>query len=272
MKVNPRLLAATVATATVVSVPAAMPAAAAAKPVITMSGSTSVYPLAVRLIKTYLRQKHNVGFRISQGGSDIGVSDVARGRVSIGDSSRDPKPGDPGGLVFTPIAKDGICLITNNANRLSSLSQAGVQALFSGRVRSWSQVPGASIGGTIDLQVRTAASGTQDAFQKIFLGSATVSRTAAQKASNGLVQQAVQRDRRAIGYVSLAFTAGTHPVAYKGVACNLRNAKSGQYGGVRTFYMVTRGRPRGATRDFIRWIRGNSAAKRVTATEWVPLS
>ncbi len=48
-----------------------------------------------------------------------------------------------------------------------------------------------------------------------------------------------------IGYVSLFFTNGVHTIPYKGVACNLRNAKSGQYGGVRNFYMVTRGAPDG---------------------------
>lgn len=272
MKPPSRLLVAAAATASVAAVPAAMPAAAAAKPIITLSGSTSVYPLAVKLIKTYLRQGHKVGFRIAQGGSDVGVGDVSRSRVSIGNSSRDPKPGDPGGLVFNPIAKDAICLITNPANRLPSLSQAGVQALFSGKERSWSQVTGATVSGTVGLNVRTAASGTQDAFQKIFQNPATISSTAAARGSNGLVQQAVQRNRRAIGYVSLAFTKGTHAVSYKGVGCNLRNAKSGQYGGLRTFYMVTRGKPRGATRAFIRFITHNSAAKRVTATDWVPLS
>lgn len=268
MKHSSRTLLAAVTAAAV----AAVPAAAEARPVITLSGSTSIAPLAAKLIRTYLRQGHKVKFSLLQGGSDIGVADVARGRVSIGNSSRDPKPTDPGGLVFNPIAKDAICLITNRANRLPSLSQAGVQALFSGRVRSWSQVPGATVSGTVGLNVRTAASGTQDAFQKIFQNPATISSTAAARASNGLVQQSVQRNKRAIGYVSLAFTAGTHPVSYKGVACNLRNAKSGQYGGLRTFYMVTRGRPRGATRDFIRFITRNPAAKRVTATEYVPLS
>ncbi len=268
MKHSSRTLLAAVTAAAV----AAVPAAAEARPVITLSGSTSIAPLAAKLIRLYLRQGHHVKFSLLQGGSDIGVADVARGRVSIGNSSRDPKPTDPGGLVFNPIAKDAICLITNPANRLPSLSQAGVQALFSGRVRSWNQVPGATVSGTVGLNVRTAASGTQDAFQKIFQNPATISSTAAARASNGLVQQSVQRNKRAIGYVSLAFTAGTHPVSYKGVACNLRNAKSGQYGGLRTFYMVTRGRPRGATRDFIRFITRNRAAKRVTATEYVPLS
>ncbi len=55
----------------------------------------------------------------------------------------------------------------------------------------------------------------------------------------------MQSDKNAIGYVSLDFISGTNAVAYKGVACNLRNAKSGEYGGVRNFWMVTRGRAKG---------------------------
>jgi phosphate transport system substrate-binding protein len=139
-------------------------------------------------------------------------------------------------------------------------------------VRSWSGVPGASRNGTIDVVVRTAASGTQDAFQKIFMGSKKIFSGASQKASNGLVQQAVQRDNDAIGYVSLAFTRGTNSVAYKGVPCTLRNAKSGQYGGLRNFYMVTRGAPRGAAKRFIGYVKHNRGAQRIIATEWVPLS
>jgi phosphate transport system substrate-binding protein len=253
-----------------VAVPAvAAPAAADAKPVITMSGSTSVAPLASKLAKKYLQVCHHcVSFKLLQGGSDVGIADVAHGRVTIGNSSRDPKPGDPPGLVFNRIARDGICLITNNSNPVSNLSQQQVQSIFSGGTRSWS---GLGSGGTIDLVVRTAASGTQDAFQKIFMGSAKVSSTAAQKASNGLVQQAVKSDPNAIGYVSLAFTGGVHAASYQGVACNLRNAKSGQYGGLRNFWMVTRGAPTGATKKWINWAANSRAARAITATEWVPL-
>ena len=43
-------------------------------------------------------------------------------------------------------------------------------------------------------------------------------------------------------------------VAYNGVACTLRNAKSFQYGGVRSFYFVTRGAPVGGVKKFISWI------------------
>jgi phosphate transport system substrate-binding protein len=251
---------------------AATPVAAQAKPVITMSGSTSVAPLAALLAKAYVKKYPNrAKFKLAQGGSDVGVADVAAGRVSIGNSSRDPKASDPGGLVFNKIAKDAICLVTNPGNPIANLSQDSIQAIFSGQVRDWSQVPGSGLSGTIDLIGRTAASGTQDAFQKIFMGSKSVSGALAAKASNGLVQQAVQSDKNAIGYVSLDFVKGTSPAGYNGVACNLRNAKSGEYGGVRNFWMVTRGPATGASAKFIKWIQGSSAAAKIAGKHWVPL-
>lgn len=249
----------------------AAPASASAKTTITMSGSTSVAPLAAKLAKQYVKTHRNVSFKLLQGGSDVGISDVAHDRVTIGNSSRDPKPTDPAGLVFNKIARDAVCLVTNKANPVGNLSTAQVQGIFSGAVRNWDDVPNGN-GGTIDLIGRTAASGTYDAFNKIFMGGRKLSTTMAQKASNGLVQQTVKSDANAIGYVSLAFTKGVHSVSYNGVPCTLRNAKSGQYGGVRNFFMVTRGAPTGATKKWIRWIRRNRDAQRIVATDWVPLS
>lgn len=256
-----------------VALPAtAIPATAAAKPTITLSGSTTVAPLAALLIRKYLKVCHHCAkFKLLQGGSNIGISDVAHGRVSIGDSSRDPQPGDPGGLVFNPIARDAICIITNRANPIGDVSQSTVKSIFSGSVRDWSQVSGAAISGTIDLYTRNSASGTHDAFQKLVMGNTPVASFASQYSSNGLVEQAVQRDPHGIGYVSLHFGSGVHPVAYEGVACTLRNAKSGQYPAIRNLYMVTRGNPRGAIGRFIGWVRNSNAANQIIATGWVPL-
>ena len=248
--------------------------APAQKPTITMSGSTSVYPLAVALAKGYLKAKpKSARFRILQGGSDIGIADVARGRVTIGNASRDPLPSDPGKLQFNRIARDGVCIVTHRDNPVNNLSEEQIQAIFSGRVRSWSDVPGARAEGTIDLVVRTAASGTQDAFQNIFMGGpggARIAGSASQKSSNGLVQSSVRSNRSAIGYVDFRFTSGTNAASFKGVACNLRNAQAGTYGGVRNFWFVTRGAPDGATSAFIKFAR-SSKGQRIVGKSWVPL-
>jgi phosphate transport system substrate-binding protein len=281
-KITRRALALAAVSAAVLPA-AALPASAAAKPRVVLSGSTTVAPLAALLIRKYLSYCHHCAtFKLLQGGSNIGVSDVAHGRVSIGDSSRDPTATDPGGLAFNPIARDAICIISNRANPIANLSQTSVQSIFDGAARNWSQVSGAAITGTINLYTRNAASGTHDAFQKLIMNPHNVSSTAAQFSSNGLVEQAVSRDRSGIGYVSLHFGGGVHPVSYEGVSCTLRNAKSGQYAAVRNLYMVTRGnvidqnslrplRNSGVVGRFISWIRLNRAAGNIIASGWVPL-
>jgi phosphate transport system substrate-binding protein len=260
-----------VAALTMAVVPAGASAAAAK---ITISGSTSVAPLTAKLIPAYLRGpgKGKAAFTLYQGGSDVGVNDVAKGRVVLGESSRDPKASDPTGLQWTKIARDAICLITNTSNPVSDLSADQVKAIFSGSTTNWSDIPGSKGSGTINLVVRTAASGTQDAFQKLFMGTGIVSSGAAQKASNGLIQQTVQSDPNAIGYVSEAFTSGTNVSKYKSVGCTLKNAKSNAYGGVRNFWYVTRGAPTVATAAYINWVRTDVAAKTIIAAGWVPLS
>lgn len=260
----------TLGTCIVLLVPTA--AVAAAKTIISMSGSTSVYPLAVALATKYVKGHHGVGFRISQGGSNIGIDDVAHGRVTIGNSSRDPLSSDPHGLTFTKIARDGICVITNRSNPLSNLSQAEVQQIFAGHVTNWSSVPGAHVRGAIDLLTRTAASGTADAFQQIFMGQTLrISGSAVAKQSNGLVAQQVRADPQAIGFVSFDFVSGAWAVPYQGVPCTLRNAKSGQYGGVRNFWMVTRGKPTGAAKSFLKWVTRSSTARKIIGKHWIAL-
>jgi len=247
-------------------------ALAAAKTVISMSGSTSVYPLAVNLATKYVSIHPGVGFRIAQGGTDIGVNDVAHARVTIGMASRDPLPSDPGGLHWTKIARDGICVITNTANPIPNLDDSQVQAIFDGSVSSWSSVTGAKVHGAIDLISRTAASGTYDAFKQIFMGqNLNVSGTAVEKTSEGLVQEAVRSDPNAIGFVSMYFTGGTHAIPFAGVPCTLRNAKSGQYHGVRNFWMITRGAPKGAAKKFLNWVTASSTARGIINKNWIPL-
>jgi phosphate transport system substrate-binding protein len=270
-----RPLVAVLVAAITVALAATLVPPAIAKTTISMSGSTSVAPLARKLASGYLKDKKlkgKLGFKLFQGQSDVGIADVAKGRVTIGNASRAPKASDPGGLVFNKIAKDALCVVTNKANPISNISQATIQNIFTGKVKRWSQVPGATANGTIKLVSRTAASGTQDAFQNIFLGP-TLREPAGipRKASNGLQAQAVKADPNAIGYASFNFTKGLNAVPYKGVKCNLRNAKSGQYGGARFFYMVTRGKAKGAAKAWIRWIRRDSTAKKIVSTDWVPI-
>jgi phosphate transport system substrate-binding protein len=250
----------------------AAPVAAVAAKRLIIGGSTSVLPLAQKLAAAYHHQfPHIPEPKIEGGQSDIGIAGVASGRFDIGDSSRDPLKTDPHGLVFTKIARDGICVITNDKNPVANFSQETVQKIFSGSIRDWSEVEGAKVSGPIELFDRSSASGTQDAFQNIFMGlDLKISPSASAENSNGEVQNAVSASATAIGFVSFAYTSGVNASAYQGVACNLRNARSGQYGGVRNFWMVTKGTPKGEAAKFIAWVTsGNKTTKNLINSNWI---
>lgn len=255
----------------------AAPASAVAKRLI-IDGSTSVLPLAQKLAVAYHKAFRRIPApKVGGGQTAIGIGDVNAGRVDIGDASRDPIPGvDPKGLVFSKIARDGVCVITNTANPIANLSQETVQEIYTGNIRDWSRVPGASVSGPIDLFDRDGASGTQDAFQNIFLTEALrISPSATAESSQGLEVNAVASDKNAIGFVSFSATVngGIHTVDYAGVPCNLRNAKSGQYGGVRNFWMVTKGIPKGEAAKFINWVTkpGNKTVRAIVGSEWIAI-
>jgi phosphate transport system substrate-binding protein len=256
----------------------ALPAAAASAGTITLTGSTSVFPLIKQLTDTYHSKHPKTNFRITQGGSDIGINSAARGSVTLGTSSRDPQASDPK-LNWIPFARDGICIVTNPSNPIGNFSRSTIQQIFAGRYRTWNQVPGHKITGPIQLVTRTPASGTADAFQNIFMGAnLKISGNAAQKSSNGLVQAAVRSNKFAIAYLDFKFSAGTWAAPYQGVKCNLGNAKRKSYKALRNFFLVWKRVTRkpaypanAEAKAFVLWTQ-SKAAQAIVARGWVPIT
>jgi phosphate transport system substrate-binding protein len=252
----------------------AAPAAASAVTTITISGATASYPLVSLLASKYVKtHPKKVKFKITQGGAQIGVNDVAAGRVSIGDVSRDPIASDPAGLVFYPVAKYGICVITNKSNPVSNLSSSQVSSIFTGKTINWSQVSGATASGPIDLISRTSVAGVLTNFTTLFLEGKKVSTKAAEEPSEGLMRAKIESDPNAIGFVSnFQSDKGTvNAVGLNGVACNHQNVKTGAYTGTARFYEVTKGKAKGASSAFIGWIEKSAAAKKIINTQWLTI-
>ena len=247
----------------------------AATTTVTISGATASYPLVSLLAQKYVKLfPRKYRFKIAQGGAQIGVNDVAAGRVTIGDVSRDPLPSDPAGLVFYPIAKYGICVVTNKANTLSNLTPAQVISIFTGKTRAWGQVPGATATGTIDLISRTSVAGVLTSFQTLLLEGKKVSSLASELSSEGLLRQAVENDPNGIGFVSnygAAMAASTRSASTAWPATRATVA-SGQYAGIARFYEVTKGKATGAASAFIGWIESSAAARKIISTQWVPIT
>jgi len=251
----------------------AVPAAASARALL-IGGSTSMLPLTEKLAAAYHKYTHHPKPKVYGGQSDIGIHGVATGRYDIADVSRNPEEhGEPHHLVYTRVARDGVCIITNNANPVADMSQTTVEKIFNGTFTNWTQVPGSPLKGkSINVFDRDSSSGTQDAFQHIFFKNPNTKITprASAESSNGLERANVNGTPGGIGFVSLDFTQGVHRVPYKGVPCTLHNARTGKYKGVRNFWMVTKHAPKGEALRFIRWVTsGNRITKSIISSNWI---
>jgi phosphate transport system substrate-binding protein len=248
-------------------------ALASSTSLISISGATASYPLILQLAQKYQKLNHHVRIKLTQGGSSVGINDVTNGSVTIGDLSRDPLEAElKAGLVFNPVAKYYLCVVTNKTNPISNLTQAQVEAIFTGKVREWSQVSGATAKGPIDVISRASGAGTLTNFETLLIGGKKVLSTAAQEPSEGLQQQQVKNDPGAIGFLSgYLADKGVNPVGFNGVGCTLANSISGQYVGVGRFYEVTKGKATGAAEAFISWIDKSKAARKIISTQWIPV-
>ena len=257
----------------------AVPVALAATTVISLSGSTAAFPLIELLTAKYSAlQHHKVKFIVAQGGSTVGINDVAAGKVNIGDASAGPTSTTPGGLDFYPIAKYFVCVVTNPSNPISNLTTAQVEQIFEGKVTNWSQVSGSSLNAPIDVESRTSVAGVLTTFASTLLGGAkstVVTSSATQWASEGQLQAKVENDPNAIGFLSdyFALNKKIHAVAYNGIGCNVANTVNETYPGFSFFYEVTRGSATGTPEGhFINWVQTSSAAKKIIEKNWIPLT
>ncbi len=188
-----------------------------------VTGSTSVAPFAEHLAEIYQRQHPGTTINVQSLGSTAGIRAAIDGVAELGMSSRDL----------------ALAVIVNPSNPLASLSQAQVQAIFSGQIRSWDMVGGPSA--PIVLVVREAGSGTFGAFEELVMEGMPITPTALRQGSNGAIRQIVAEDPNAIGYISLGIVdQSVKALAINSVQPSVANVEAGTYKFVRPFLFVWR--------------------------------
>lgn len=234
-----------------------------------MSGSTSVQPIAEELAQAFMKKYPKVRIAIAGGGSGVGIKDAAEGKVNIGNSSRALRKTDPPGIVDTAIARDVLVVAVHPKNTVSNLTPEQIRAIYTGKITNWKDLGGKNA--PIIVNGRTAPSGTFDFFHENFMGKDATVATAKQRASSGLVRQAVAADENAIGYISLGYIDNTvKALNISGVAPNIENARSGAYSAVRPFLMVTKGAPTGLTKEFLEYVLSEEGQK-IVSKEYLPV-
>jgi phosphate transport system substrate-binding protein len=164
------------------------------------------------------------------------------------------------------IGFDGVVIVVHPENPLRALTLEQASGLFSGRIQDWSQLTGGLRGAVRPLS-RPSQSGTHVFFKQRILRKGNEAgpeefapRTHFLEKSEAIVE-AVRADRAAIGYVGLAFVSdGIKALALSlgasqpAVEPSAEGIRDGSYPAYRPLLMYTNGTPRGATRDFLRFV------------------
>ena len=108
---------------------------------ITVSGSSSVTPVMEKLKEAYEALNTNATIELQQSDSSTGVKDALSGTSDIGMASRELKESEVSeGAVGKVIAIDGIAVVVNNENPISSITGEDIKGIYTGEITDWSEV------------------------------------------------------------------------------------------------------------------------------------
>ena len=105
---------------------------------VTISGSSSVYPVMEVLVEAYMALNPDVKVTLMQSDSTTGINDAISGKSDIGLSSRNLKASElEKGLEYNVMEMDGIAVIVNNENAVKGLSSETIRDIYKGLVTTW---------------------------------------------------------------------------------------------------------------------------------------
>jgi phosphate transport system substrate-binding protein len=237
---------------------------------LTIAGDVAMVGLVEKLAAAYHESGSSTQITVATLPNGADTAAVADGHEDIGLSASDPLVSDPPGLFFTKIAREGVCVVSNDSNPITSLSHHEIERIFTGEVSEWSQVPGSYVSGPIEIFDYEASATPQEAFESIFLGGGGhIAAGARSEESEELMREAVAYEEGAIGFVALGKRGGVNPVGDEGTPCTLQAARSPGYVDLRNLWFVTKGQASGEALAFVKWIEESAAARSVIEPDWI---
>lgn len=222
---------------------------------IKVAGGTAHIPVMKEVAARIMGLNPHIQISIAGGGSGVGIKQVGEGLVDIGNTGRNPSADEikQYGLQMFKWAIDGVGIVVNPANKVRSLSQDQVVAIFAGKIANWKEVGGEDQ--RINLYTRDEASGTREVFWEKALKKGEIATTANFIVSNGAMKGAISQDPFGIGYVSVGhIDTSVAPVAFNGIEPSLVNVKEGKYPISRSLFSNTKGAPSPLVKKFIDYL------------------
>jgi len=239
---------------------------------VSVSGSTTVQPLAEKLAEAYMTENSGVRIDVQGGGSSVGVKAAGEGTSDIGMASREVKESEltefPNLKIFV-IARDGIAIVAHPDVSVSDLTVEQVRDIFSGTITNWKDLGGADQ--SIIVVSREEGSGTRGTFEEMVMGKdALISASAILQPSNGSIRTTVSTTPYSVGYLSFGYLDSTvKTINIGGVTPTEPNAADGVYPIVRPLIMLTNGEPTGAVKGFLDFILSEAGQKLVVEDGYI---
>jgi phosphate transport system substrate-binding protein len=242
-----------------------------------VTGSSTVAPLVQEIGKAFEKEHPGVKVDVQSGGSERGITDARSGEADLGMISRELKDEEKD-LTPIGIAKDGICMILNEANPVEALTDDQIVAIYKGTVTNWNEVGGNDA--PITVVNKDAGRSTLELFLKYFkLKDSDVQ--APLKVIIGENEQGIKTvagNPDAIGYVSIGtaeFDAG-HGTPIKllpmnGVAATVENVRAGKFPLSRQLTLVVKSAPEGLTKEFLEFAQSTEVNGIIKDQFFVPL-
>lgn len=244
---------------------------------LTLTGSTTVLPVAQRAAEEFMKAHPKVNISVRGGGSGVGIAALIDGTTDIANASRPMKSKElksarSKGInpVETVIARDGIAIIVHPSNPLERISLQGLKALYTGEISRWSDVGGKPK--PIVTVSRDVASGTFETFKKLVLKGGKTRGDALMLASNNAVATTIAQTPGSIGYVGLGYLSPeVKALQVDGVSPSPQTVSSGEYKLARPLFMYTNGKPKGLAKELIDFILSPEGEKIVSDVGYVPV-
>lgn len=239
---------------------------------VTISGSTSIGPLAEKLAMKY-EEENDVKIEVNQIGSSAGITNAISGVSQIGMASRDLKPEEKdSNLQELIIAYDGIVVVTHPSNPVKNLTMEQVKQIFTGEVTNWKEVGGKDM--EIVVVSREDGSGSRDAFQEIVgYESGQLIKNAIVASGNGNIKTTVAMNKHAIGFISFEYIdESVSTMDINGVQAKAENVLAGQYELSRPFLFVHKEDVPESAKQFMEYILTPEGQKIVESAGAIPLT
>lgn len=221
---------------------------------LTITGSSTIAPLAAEIAKRFEARHPGVRVDVQSGGSSRGVTDALSGLADIGMASRALKPEEQ--VKAHLIARDGIAMIVHKDNPVTALTKEQVVGIYTGTITDWSAVGGKP--GAITVVNKAEGRSTLELFCHHFgLKNADI-KAKVVIGDNEQGVKTVAGNPGAIGYVSI----GTAQVGIEsgvplrmlpmdGIVASTAHVQDGTWPLARPLNLLTKGDPTGLALEFI---------------------